>query len=118
MDNYESENNDLENELPLDEMAVMQEPPFDPGDTPPSGIARRVEGGEAHKTNPRITDLIRTPGSVPWLNWALYGGALLITLLAGYLYLQENTAPPPAPPPHPAPFIEPPLVHSNLPTSP
>src|SRR5258707_10185336 len=93
MYNYDSENNDLENELPLDEMAVMQEPPFDPGDTPPSGIFRRVEGGEAHKTNPRITDRIRTPSSVHWLNWALYGGALLITLLAGYVYLQQNNAP-------------------------
>ena len=30
--------NDLENELPLDEMAVMQEPPFDPEDTSPTGV--------------------------------------------------------------------------------
>src|SRR5258708_39725494 len=108
MNNYHDHalNNDLNNELPLDEMAVMQEPPFDPGDTPPSGIFRRVEGGEAHKTNPRITDRIRTPSSVHWLNWALYGGALLITLLAAYLYLQQNNAPAPEATAHPAPIIE------------
>src|SRR5258708_25794087 len=102
MYNYEGESTDLDNELPLDEMAVMQEPPSAPGDTPPSGIVRRVEGGEAHKTNPRITDRVRTPGSVPWLNWALYGGALLITLVAGVLLLSHNKHTPPqtnAPPP-------------------
>ncbi len=113
MYNYDGENNDLENELPLDEMAVMQEPPFDPGDTPPSGIVRRVEGGEAHKTNPRITDRVRTPGSVPWLNWALYGGALLITLLAGYLYLQQNNAPAPEATAQPALIIEATLAPDN-----
>src|SRR5450432_2452416 len=86
-------NDDLNNELPLDEMAVMNEPPFDAEDTPPTGVFRRDDSWEAHKTNPRITDKIRTPRSSPLLNWAMYSGALLITLLAGYLYLQQNNTP-------------------------
>src|SRR5260221_13914696 len=90
MDTPENDN------LPLEDMAVMQEPPIDVEDTPPTGVYRRFE--EPHKTNPRITDRIKTPGSSPrWINRVLSGAAMIITLLAGIIYLQQGNAPVPQP---------------------
>jgi murein DD-endopeptidase MepM/ murein hydrolase activator NlpD len=98
MDNMNNYNeNDLTSNLPLDEMAVMQEPAFDPEDTPPTGVYRRVDA--PHKTNPRITQGIKTPGTgLRWLNWALSGAAMLVTLLAGAIYVQQSN---PSPSPQP-----------------
>ncbi len=88
--------NDLQNELPLDEMAVMQEPPIDIEDTPASGIQRYFDA--APKTDPRRTDPIqRTPKGKSWVNWLLSGAALLITVIAGVLYLQQGNAGSPQP---------------------
>jgi murein DD-endopeptidase MepM/ murein hydrolase activator NlpD len=80
-------------ELPLEEMAVMQEPPFDPEDTPATGVYRRVDF-EAHKTNPRITSQIKTPRQSSVLNWLFSGAALLVTVAAGVIYLQQNAETP------------------------
>jgi murein DD-endopeptidase MepM/ murein hydrolase activator NlpD len=74
--------------LPLDEMAVMQEPPFDPEDTPASGIIRR-------STSAPITDRVRNKRGRSWINWLLSGAAAVITLTAAVLYLQQNNQPTP-----------------------
>jgi len=80
----------------LDQMAVMQEPPFDPEDTPPSGILRRNE--LEHKTNPRITDKVKIVRPAPnYLNWILTGAALFITFAAAGLYLWQTSRPAPQP---------------------
>ncbi|HLY29071.1 MAG TPA: M23 family metallopeptidase, partial [Aggregatilineales bacterium] len=82
-------------DLPLEQMAVSQEPPFDPEDTPASGIYRVQE---PHKTHPRITERNRFgQGGLAPLNLGLYGAALLITMLAGFIYLQQGSAPAPQP---------------------
>jgi murein DD-endopeptidase MepM/ murein hydrolase activator NlpD len=101
-------------EQPLDEMAVMQEPPFDPEDTSPTGVFRR---SEVPKTNPRNTDRISRPGTGPsWLNWVLSGAALLITIAAGIVYLQQNNTPPTPPPTQVEVVIEATIQPTDLPT--
>ncbi len=88
-----------EDNLPLEHMAVMQEPPIDVEDTPPSGIYR---GDEPHKTHPRITERNQwRRGFLPHslITLGLYGAALAITLLAGMIYLQQGSAPTPQPTP-------------------
>src|ERR1041385_4939965 len=85
-----------DNDQSLDDMAVMQEPPFDPEDTSPTGVFRR---STAPKTNPRNTDRIRRQsGGSSWLNWILSGAALLITIAAGVIYLEQNNGAPTPPP--------------------
>src|SRR5579871_6067264 len=77
-------------DLPLEEMAVFQEPPIDVEDTSPTGVIRKVEA--APKTNPRATQpvkILNSGSSV--LNWGLSIGALAVTLAAGAVYLQQNS---------------------------
>jgi len=106
------EHYDDDNEQSLDEMAVMQEPPFDPEDTSPTGVFRR---SEMPKTNPRNTDRIRRR-SQPWISWTLSAAALLVTIAAGIIYLQQNNTPPPAPPTQVAVVIETTIVPTDVPT--
>ncbi|MEP7286328.1 MAG: M23 family metallopeptidase [Chloroflexota bacterium] len=81
-----------DDDLPLDDMAVMHEPPIDLDDTSPTGIFKRDE----HKTNPRSTDrIVVQRAGMSWLNWLMSGAALLITLAAGWLYLQQANTPDP-----------------------
>jgi len=107
-----SEHYDTDYEQPLDEMAVMQEPPFDPEDTSPTGVFRR---SEMPKTNPRNTDRINRRGN-PWINWTLSGAALLITIAAGMLYLQQNNNTPPAPPTQVNVVVETTIEPTDVPT--
>src|SRR5258708_5080533 len=92
-DNIDDSATPSENQL-LEHMAVMQEPPFDPEDTPATGIYPRVD---PHKTNPRITDRVVRPRSGGnWLNWLFSAAALVVTIVAGAIYLQQNNTPQPA----------------------
>src|SRR5262249_16943064 len=84
-----------EGDLPLEDMAVMQEPPFDPEDKPPSGIMPSLE---PHKTHPRITERnVFQWGGLSVTALGIYGAALAITVLAGIVYLQQGSAPAPQP---------------------
>jgi murein DD-endopeptidase MepM/ murein hydrolase activator NlpD len=80
---------DSDHNMPLDHMAVVQEPPFDPEDTPPSGFIRR-------NTEAPVTGKVRRRGC-PWINWLLSGAAAVITLIAAVLYLQQSNRPTPQP---------------------
>src|SRR5258708_17811978 len=105
-----------DDELPLDQMAVMQEPPIDLDDTPPTGVFRT---SDAPKTNPRNTDPIKTPrAGIPWLNWLLSGAAMLITAAAGILYLQQSNQPaaPTPQPTAPITIIEATVLPTDSPT--
>jgi murein DD-endopeptidase MepM/ murein hydrolase activator NlpD len=72
-------------------MAVLQEPPFDPEDTSPTGVFRPDRKAP---TTDRIR--VRKSGS-PIINWILSGAAALITLAAALIYLQQNNRPAPSP---------------------
>src|SRR5581483_162248 len=77
-----------DSDLPMEEMAVFREPPFDPEDTSPTGVLRR----ETYRTNPRLTtDRNRSNRGMLWLNRLILGAALLITLIAGVIYIQPST---------------------------
>src|SRR6476661_3516991 len=78
---------DANHDLPPN-MAVFEEPPFDPEDTSPTGAVRR------DATAP-ITDRVRR--SRPWLNWLLSGVAAVITLIAAVRYIQQSNRPAPQP---------------------
>src|SRR5688572_11110124 len=72
------------------QLAVIEEPPFDPEDTSPTGILRRSDAVAA--TNP-----IRTGGPA-WINWLLRGAAFVLTLIAAAIYIQESNRPAPVKP--------------------
>lgn len=87
-----SERNDLPpfDDSEASELAVIQEPPFDPEDTSPTGILRRSDAAPA--TNP-----IRTRGPA-WINWLLRGAAIMLTLAAAAIYIEQNRRPAPVKP--------------------
>jgi murein DD-endopeptidase MepM/ murein hydrolase activator NlpD len=97
-------NND--EKLPAEELAVLQEPPFDPEDTSPTGVIRRDSLAPA-------TSPVQARRGTSWVNWLLSGAATIIMLLAIVLYIQQSNQPTPEPTQQQAEVI---IVATTIPT--
>ncbi len=96
--------------LPPEELAVLQEPPFDPEDTSPTGVVRR-------DSNAPATSPVKIKRAASWVNWIISGVAALITLVAAVLYLQQSNRPTPQPTDQPEVIIQATILPTTEPTA-